>query len=94
MNSSTQQKINPEELLNQLEEEQKQFQNHWVWKELNCSPRDFFSAVEKHVKEMNVPPEKWKATYEKVKRANYVRAMEQKQSARPVNFKMLAAIRV
>lgn len=94
MNGTAQHKTSPEELLKKLEDEQQQFKNHWVWKELNCTPNDFFEAVQKHVDKMDVPPEKWRAAYEKVKRANEIKAIEQRPIAKPINIKMLAAIRV
>lgn len=83
-----------EEALLLLERENEEFKRHWVWKELNCTPDDFFKAVQKHVASLPVSPEKWKQTYEKAKQISRVRSLEKRGAYRPASLKMLGSIRV
>lgn len=82
------------ETLALLEKEEREFRNHWVWKELQCTPEQFFKAVDQHVKSLNIPQEKWNGMYEQAKQASKVRSLERRTSFNPVNLKMIGALRV
>lgn len=77
-----------------LEKEEKEFRNHWVWKEIGLSPEEFFKKVQKHVESLNVPKAQWEAMYQKAKEANRVRALEQRTTFRSLNLKIVSGIRV
>ncbi len=77
-----------------LEKEEKEFRNHWVWKEIGLSPDEFFKKVQKHVEKLNVPKAQWDKMYQEAKEANRVRALEQRQTFRSLNLKMISGIRV
>lgn len=80
--------------LEMIEKSNKEFRDHHLWKELNCSPEQFFQAVEKHVEELDVPEEKWNQMYEQVKQAHKTRANERQSLYRPINMKLIGAMRV
>ena len=77
-----------------LEKEEKAFRGHWVWKDLHCTPEQFFSAVNTHVQSLNIPPEKWNTAYNKAKQASKVRSAERRGAYRPMNLQMMGALRV
>lgn len=82
-----------EEALAFLEKEQKEFENHWVWKELQCKPAEFFDAVKKHVNSLNISPEKWREAYKKAKDISRVRSAEKRTSYQPQKLRMIGALR-
>jgi hypothetical protein len=75
MNQST----SLEEALHILEEENRKFEDHWFWRELNCRPRDFFRAFERHLGTLQIPRDKWQRALERAKEASRIRIKE-KQS--------------
>lgn len=77
-----------------LEEAEREFQNHWVWKELQCTPDQFFKTVESHVASLEIPSEVWKQTYEKARAASRIRTMEKRNIMRPIHLELMRAIRV
>lgn len=77
-----------------LEKEEKEFRNHWVWRDLHCTPEQFFTAVNQHVQSLNIPSEKWNAAYNKAKQASRVRSAEKRGAYRPMNLRMMGALRV
>lgn len=83
-----------EEALKFLEKENQEFQNHWVWKNLNCKPATFFEAVKKHVASMNIPPEKWNESYKRAREASRVRSGERRQAYQPVNLRLIGSLKV
>lgn len=91
-NSQTEERA--EKTLALLEKEEREFRNHWVWKELQCTPEQFFKAVDQHVKSLNIPQEKWNVMYEQTKQASKVRALERRTLFNPMNLKMIGALRV
>lgn len=82
-----------EEALALLEKENREFKDHWVWKELQCSPEEFFGALKKHVQTMNIPKEKWDAAYQKAKESHRIRALEKRNQFKPVNLRMIGTLR-
>ena len=83
-----------EEALKLLEKENQEFQNHPVWKNLNCKPEELFEAVKKHVSTLNVPPEKWNEAYLRAKTASKVRSSERRQAYQAVNLRMIGSLKV
>lgn len=83
-----------EEALALLDKENKEFNNHWLWKELNCSPDEFFEKMNKHVASLNIPKDEWNRAFEKAKAEHKVKALEKRTRFRPANLNMIGALRV
>lgn len=77
-----------------LEKEEKEFRNHWVWRDLHCTPEQFFTAVNTHVRSLNIPQKEWNEAYNKAKQASKVRSAEKRMAYRPMNLQMIGALRV
>lgn len=86
--------VDPAETALELyEREEKEFQNHWVWKDLRCKPEEFFAAVKKHVASMNIPKDKWMKIYNKAKESNRVRSLEKRNQFSSSNLRMIGSLR-
>lgn len=83
-----------EAALNFLEEENRNFENHWVWKKLGCKPQEFFQAVNKHVASLNIPKDKWDAAFKRAQEANRVQVKEKRNTFNPLHFQLMAGIQV
>lgn len=87
--------VDPAEAALELyEREEKEFQNHWVWKELRCKPEEFFAAVKKHVAGMNIPKERWQEIYQKARQASRVRSNERRGAYSMGNLKLIGQLKV
>lgn len=86
--------MNAEETLEQYEKDQKEFENHQVWKNLNCKPDEFFEAVKKHVASLNIQPDKWNETYRRAKEASKVRSAERRQVYQPASLRLIGSLKV
>lgn len=88
------QKADPaQQALEFYEKEQKEFENHLVWKELNCRPKEFFQAVKRHVEGLNIPAEKWREMYQKARDASRVQSLEKRTTYQHSKLKLIGAIR-
>jgi hypothetical protein len=83
-----------EEILANFEKEEKEFRNHWVWKELNCSPEDFFKAIKKHVENLKLSPAEWERALSKAKLASRIRAIEHRQTYPQLNTYLSNTIKI
>lgn len=83
-----------EEILAAFEKEEKEFRNHWVWKNLNCSPEEFFKALKRHVHTLKIPPAEWEKELKKAKEASRIRSLERRQVYRPANFQLIGNLKV
>ena len=93
------QKQNPqadalEQALVQYEQEQNEFENHWVWKKLGCKPKQFFQAVQKHVDSMNVSKEQWEGALTRAKQAPRVQTAEKRASFDHSRLQMMSHLQV
>lgn len=79
--------------LQEYEQDQREFENHWVWKQLDTSPREFFEALRERIKQIDVPQEKWLEIYNRVKETHRVRALEKQKNYKKVDFKLMKAIK-
>ena len=83
-----------EAALKMLEKENAEFNNHWVWRELQTTPDKFFENVKAHVKTLGIPEKEWNEMYNKTKEAHRIRALEKRNAYRPMNLKLIGSIRV
>ena len=77
-----------------LEQENRRFENHWVWRKLGCRPEQFFRALEKHVASLNIPKRQWEAALKKARDLSRVRAKEKQTMFHPQSLASLAGIQV
>lgn len=80
-------------MLQQYEREQRDFENHWIWRQLDTTPKEFFEALKERMGQMNVPREKWLEIYGRVKESHRVRALEREKKYKIVDYKLMKAIR-
>ena len=90
---SNEQTDKSQQILKEYEDSQKEFNNHWVWKELGCKPDEFFGALKKHVSTLNIPQAEWQKIYNRTKDAQRIKALERTQGFKQNNFKFVGAIR-
>ena len=82
------------EVLALYEKDEKEFQNHWVWKEMGCSPETFFKQIENYVESLNIPQFQWEEAYQKAKQASRIRALEKHNRINTDPFKLMGALKV
>jgi hypothetical protein len=83
-----------EEVLALYEKEQAAFDNHWLWKELNTTPKEFYQQVNEYVKTSGVAEHVWEKKLKEAKQALEIKLKEQRGQYQAVNFKVLKGIRV
>lgn len=93
MQSEQQQSPTPEKILESYEKEEQAFQNHWLWKDLNGSPKEIFHRVNETLKKGQVDPAVWQKRLTEAREALQTRINEQRQRYQKVNLKMMRGIR-
>jgi hypothetical protein len=83
-----------EEALHFLEEENRKFEGHWLWKELDCRPQEFFQAFERHLGTLQIPRDKWEQALDRAKEASNVRVKEKQSRQDSHSLPMLQGMRV
>lgn len=83
-----------EKALELFEKEQKEFEGHHLWKQLGCTPKQFFEATQKHITSLNIPKEQWGEAYQKAATASRIRSVEKRRAYTAVNINLLGSIRV
>jgi hypothetical protein len=68
-----------------LEEENRKFEGHWLWRELGCRPQEFFQAFERHLSALQIPRDRWDRALERAKAASeaHVKEKQTQQSFDP-----------
>lgn len=82
-----------EEVLAEYERSEREFRDHWIWKDLGVKPEDFFEAVKRHVNTLGLPKETWQRAYEDAKETSRVRSRERRAAYHPMNLKLIGSIR-
>lgn len=83
-----------EKALALFEKEQKEFEGHHLWKQLGCTPKQFFEATQKHITTLNIPKDQWNEAYRKAATISRVRSIEKRNAYKPINIQVLGSIRV
>lgn len=83
-----------EDALNFLEEENRKFQDHWLWRELGCGPQEFFQAFERHLGTLQIPREKWEQALERAKEASRIRIKEKQTKQDPYAMQLWHGLRI
>ncbi len=81
-------------LLKEYKKEQEAFENHWLWKELKTTPKDFFAKVNEHVAKSGIDRDLWETKLKEAKKVIETRVREQKGEYNKVNFKNIKGLRV
>jgi len=73
--------------LKKYKTEQKKFENHWLWRELNMSPKEFFEKVKEYVDKSGIDKRIWDQKLKEAKKALQVRMNEKQGEYKKVDFK-------
>lgn len=93
MSMTAERKDQLQELLDRYQKEQREFENHWLWKELETTPKAFFAHVRASVQKSGIEPHVWQQKLEEAKQVIETRVKE-REEAKTVNFKRLKGLRV
>ena len=74
-------------LMTRYEKEQQEFENHWLWRELKTTPREFFAKIDAYVKTSGIDPRLWQEKLAEAKQGVLVRLRERSRQYTPTNFK-------
>lgn len=80
------QKDKVQEALDLYEREQREFENHWLWKELNTTPKEFFGRVHEVVKSSGIAEDVWKQKLSEARLALETRLKEKKGQYQKFNL--------
>ncbi|MBF0104368.1 MAG: hypothetical protein HQM16_03465 [Deltaproteobacteria bacterium] len=94
LNSEGQKKDKLETMLERYKQEQREFENHRLWKELNTTPEKFFKMVNQCVKNSGIDRRVWEQKLAEAKRVIETRVMEARGESRQVNFRNMRGLRV
>ena len=83
-----------EDALKFLEEENRKFQDHWLWRELGCGPQEFFRAFERHLSTLQIPREKWEQALRRAKEASRIRIKENQNEQDPYDMELCHGLRI
>lgn len=82
-----------DDLLRVYEEEQRQFENHNLWRELQTTPQSFFTHVKEIIKESGIPQAVWQNKVQEAKQALQTRMKEKNNQFEKFNFNHLNGIK-
>jgi hypothetical protein len=86
-------KIGSEGALARYEREQREFENHWLWRELGTTPRDFFAAVDAYVAANGIDRKEWDAKVRAAKHDLESRVRAERKPPRPFSLGTLTGLR-
>ncbi|MCP5463589.1 MAG: hypothetical protein H7A33_01030 [Deltaproteobacteria bacterium] len=93
MNEEQMKNLEWEEILKTYEDAQKEFENHWLWRELNTTPKEFFAAARSYAAEQGYSPEEWNQMVEDAKQQIETEAQEKQQVKKTVTWKRFNMVR-
>ena len=91
MNAKSDEKI--ENLLKRYESEQREFEQHELWRSLNTTPQDFFKKIHDVVKKSGITAEVWQQKLNEAKQALETRLNESRKNYSKFNFNQLQGIK-
>ncbi len=91
MQQQTDEKIN--DLLKRYEVEQREFENHPLWRELGTTPKEFFSKVNDIVKRSGISQDEWQQKLTEAKQALSTRLKEKRGEYEKFNFNHFKGLR-
>lgn len=81
-------------ILKDYHNQQKDFENHPLWRELGVSPKEFFRQVDEYVQKSGIDQRIWKQKLAEAKRVIETRAKEQAGEYKAVNLNQQRGIRL
>lgn len=97
MNTHTNQNNNKDKLellLERYENEQREFENHWLWQELGTTPKQFFAKVNEYVEKSGIDKKVWEQKLSEAKQTIETRIKEQRGQYKKVNFTNIKGLKV
>lgn len=82
------------ELLQQYQKEQRDFENHWLWKKLKTTPQEFFARIAERVEKSGISKSEWQKNLLKMKKVLETRSRERRGQYQAVDFKNVRGIKV
>jgi hypothetical protein len=79
--------------LQDYEREQREFENHWLWKELRITPQEFFEMIERQVQKSGIEKEEWERRLAETKKMIETRMREQRGQYEGANLKRFIGLR-
>lgn len=91
--SIKQDRIGGDDDLARYEREQREFENHWLWRELDTTPRDFFAAVDAYVAANGINRKEWDAKVRAAKHDLESRVRAERKPSHPFSLETLTGLR-
>lgn len=82
------------QILKDYHSQQKDFENHPLWKELGVSPQQFFKKVDDYIKSSGIDQRVWQQKLKEAKRVIDTRAKEQVGDYQKIQFNQKRGIRL
>lgn len=80
-------------LLNRFDAEQRDFENHPLWRELGTTPQEFFEKVRATVESSGIDPRLWQAKLAEAKQAIETRTKEAWRNYNQPSFNPIIGLR-
>ena len=74
------------ETLDAYDKEQQEFENHWLWQELQTTPQEFFKSVREYVKQSGIDEHMWQQKLAEAKQALETQVAEQEKNYKRVKL--------
>lgn len=84
---------NLQTLLNRFDREQRDFENHPLWRELDTTPQEFFTKVRSAVENSGIDPRLWQAKLAEARQSIQTRIKETQRDYHPPHFKPIIGLR-
>lgn len=81
-------------ILELYNKEQKDFESHWIWKELGTTPKEFFEKVDEYVKSSGIEPKVWEEKLKEAKKNIETQINEQNKKYKKVDFNNFSGIKI
>lgn len=83
-----------DDFMKKMAEEEKSYQDHWVWKKLGCTPKEFATAVSEQVKKSGVDEKIWQERLQGFRDQIETSVREKKGNYQKTNLRLLGGIRL
>jgi hypothetical protein len=83
-----------DDMLRQYQKEQQDFENHWLWKKLKTTPKEFFAKIAESVEKSGISKSEWQEKLMKMKKVFETRSREKRGQYQAVDFKNVRGIKV
>ena len=83
-----------DELLRRYKKEQEDFENHWLWKKLKTTPKEFFAQIAKSVEKSGISKTEWQSKLMEMKKTMATRSRERTGKYQAMDFKNARGIKL